>query len=208
MVVFNIIFLFHYLEESEFEQQSTQKAKRTPSHGGKTRKRRLDPKSWKQSTCKRLRQSGKAYTSSKAKQVSARAVKTTKNCAQTIFRMMIGGKYLKAFGQCLVKKSNILSILQRRGFLKGDVVRTKVKILESHIPIITISFLMMFAIVYVKNSTCLHWISAADGFLISTKIKTQKLVYLPNRNGANMQRRSCPHLQAIRTRSHQFHTKA
>ena len=128
--------------------------------------------------------------------------------AQTIFRMMIGGKYLKAFGQCLVKKSNILSILQRRGFLKGDVVRTKVKILESHIPIITISFLMMFAIVYVKNSTCLHWISAADGFLISTKIKTQKLVYLPNRNGANMQRRSCPHLQAIRTRSHQFHTKA
>ena len=83
MVVFNIIFLFHYLEESEFEQQSTQKAKRTPSHGGKTRKRRLDPKSWKQSTCKRLRQSGKAYTSSKAKQVSARAVKTTKNCTES-----------------------------------------------------------------------------------------------------------------------------
>ena len=83
MVLFNIIFLFHYLEESEFEQQSTQKAKRTPSHGGKTRKRRLDPKSWKQSTCKRLRQSGKAYTSSKAKQVSARAVKTTKNCTES-----------------------------------------------------------------------------------------------------------------------------
>ena len=87
-------------------------------------------------------------------------------------------------------KSNILSIVQQRDFLKRDVVQIMAKILERHIPIITTLSLLMFVTVYVKSSTCLLWISAADGFLISMRIKTWKLVYLPNQNGANMQRRS------------------
>ena len=57
--------------------------KRTPSHGGKSRKRKTNPAMWKQNNRKRLRQSGKPYTNTKGHAVANREIKTRKDCGNS-----------------------------------------------------------------------------------------------------------------------------
>ena len=73
---------FFYVEQprEDAENERIANEKRAPSHGGTSRKRKVNTDSWKQNVRKKRRQSGKSYMNSKGNAVPAKAIKTKKDC--------------------------------------------------------------------------------------------------------------------------------